>query len=84
MEQCGVKIVLKNNDPVCVLVQPKRYEKMVGALKDYALFFEKEKRRGQPHGCPRRFDRRALFRLTKYFGEAFDVNALSYKRLIQP
>jgi PHD/YefM family antitoxin component YafN of YafNO toxin-antitoxin module len=40
----GVKIVLKNNSPACVLVNPSRYEAMVEALEDYALFFEAEKR----------------------------------------
>lgn len=40
----GVKVVLKNNDPVCVLVQPERYESMVDALEDYALYFEAERR----------------------------------------
>lgn len=40
----GFKIVLKNNVPTCVLVQPDRYEAMVEALEDYALYFEAEKR----------------------------------------
>lgn len=49
MEQRGVKIVLKNNDPVCVLIQPKRYEDMVEALEDYALFFDAERRIHNPN-----------------------------------
>ena len=40
----GFKIVLKNNVPACVLVQPDRYEAMIEALEDYALYFEAEKR----------------------------------------
>ncbi len=36
----GVKVVLKNNDPVCVLVEPQRYDDMIEALEDYALYFE--------------------------------------------
>jgi len=40
----GFKVVLKNNIPACVLVQPDRYEAMVEALEDYALYFEAEKR----------------------------------------
>jgi antitoxin StbD len=40
----GVKVVLKNNVPACVLVTPERYEEMVEMLEDYALFFEAEKR----------------------------------------
>ena len=42
--ETGVKVVLKNNAPACVLVNPERYETMVDALEDYALFFEAEKR----------------------------------------
>ena len=40
----GVKVVLKTNTPVCVLMQPARYEEMVDALEDYALFFEAQQR----------------------------------------
>lgn len=40
----GVKVVLKNNVPVCVLIRPEQYEEMVEALEDYALFFEAEHR----------------------------------------
>ena len=36
----GVKVVLKNNAPVCVLVEPERYERMLDTLEDYALFLE--------------------------------------------
>jgi len=44
VSEYGCKIVLKNNTPACVLLQPERYEAMVQALEDYALFFEAEKR----------------------------------------
>jgi antitoxin StbD len=44
VSEIGVKIVLKNNVPACVLVNPERYEEMVEMLEDYALFFEAEKR----------------------------------------
>ncbi|MBI9048658.1 MAG: hypothetical protein JEZ00_04525 [Anaerolineaceae bacterium] len=40
----GSKIVLKNNVPACVLVDPVRYEEMVDMLEEYALFFEAEER----------------------------------------
>lgn len=40
----GVKVVLKNNAPVCVLVEPERYEQMLDALEDYALYFEAQRR----------------------------------------
>lgn len=40
----GVKLVIKNNTPSCVLMNPERYESMVEALEDYALYFEAEER----------------------------------------
>ena len=42
--ESGCKVVLKNNLPACVLVQPEQYEAMVEALEDYALYFEAKKR----------------------------------------
>lgn len=45
---CGTKIVLKNNVPSCVLVEPTRYETMVEALEDYALYFEAVARMKEP------------------------------------
>lgn len=44
VNEYGVKIVLKNNAPACVLVDPQKYESMVETLEDYALYFEAEKR----------------------------------------
>ncbi|WP_312811228.1 type II toxin-antitoxin system Phd/YefM family antitoxin [Sedimentibacter sp.] len=44
VSEYGTKVVLKNNVPTCVLVDPERYEEMVEALEDYALYFEAEKR----------------------------------------
>ncbi len=40
----GDKIVLKNNTPICVLLNPPYYEAIIDALEDYALFFEAENR----------------------------------------
>lgn len=40
----GMKLVIKNNAPSCVLVNPEKYESMIEALEDYALYFEAEKR----------------------------------------
>lgn len=40
----GVKIVIKNNSPSCILINPEEYESMVEALEDYALYFEAEER----------------------------------------
>lgn len=42
--ESGFKIVLKNNTPACVLLQPEKYEAMIEALEDYALYFEAERR----------------------------------------
>lgn len=40
----GEKVVLKNNIPICVLMNPSHYAEIMDALEDYALFFEAEKR----------------------------------------
>ena len=44
VSETGVKIVLKNNVPVGVIISPEAYEAMVEALNDHALLFEAEKR----------------------------------------
>lgn len=43
VKENGVKIVLKNNVPACVLVEPEHNEEMVEMLEEYILFFEAEK-----------------------------------------
>jgi antitoxin StbD len=40
----GMKIVLKNNEPECVLLDPKKYDEMVARLEDYELYLEAERR----------------------------------------
>jgi PHD/YefM family antitoxin component YafN of YafNO toxin-antitoxin module len=40
----GIKVVIKNNSPSCVLINPEKYEAMIEALEDYALYFEAEER----------------------------------------
>jgi len=40
----GEKIVLKNNMPICVLMNPLHYAEIMDALENYALYFEAEKR----------------------------------------
>ncbi len=40
----GTKIVLKNNLPISVLMSTSRYDELLDALEDYALYFEAEKR----------------------------------------
>ena len=44
VSKTGIKVVLKNNVPVGVLIEPKRYDEMVEMLEDFALFFEAERR----------------------------------------
>ncbi len=42
----GEKIVIKNNVPVCILMNPARYEAIMEALEDCALYFEALQREG--------------------------------------
>lgn len=44
VSETGVKIVLKNNVPVGVLVEPGQYDKMVEMLEEYSLLIEAEHR----------------------------------------
>lgn len=44
VSESGVKVVLKNNAPACVLVDPAQYDEMIEALEDYALYFEAQGR----------------------------------------
>jgi len=44
VKKTGIKIVLKNDIPACVLITPEKYDDMVRQLEDYELFFEAEKR----------------------------------------
>lgn len=47
VRKSGIKVVLKNDVPACVLLTPERYDEMVRQLEDYELFFEAEKRMKQ-------------------------------------
>lgn len=38
--EAGVKIVVKNNKPTCVLVAPDEYQKMLDEMEDYLLLKE--------------------------------------------
>jgi PHD/YefM family antitoxin component YafN of YafNO toxin-antitoxin module len=44
VSKTGVKVVLKNDVPTCVLVTPERYDEMLETIEDFVLFFEAEKR----------------------------------------
>lgn len=40
----GVKIVMKNNAPVCVLLSPEQYDFLIEMASDYTLYLEAENR----------------------------------------
>ncbi len=40
----GVKIVVKNNSPECVLISPTDYQNIIEKLKDYSLFVDAQNR----------------------------------------
>lgn len=42
--QSGMKLVLKNNAPACVLLAPERYSELLELIEDYALAAEAERR----------------------------------------
>jgi PHD/YefM family antitoxin component YafN of YafNO toxin-antitoxin module len=44
LHKTGVKVVLKNNERVGVLVEPQQYDEMIELLEEYALFLEAEHR----------------------------------------
>lgn len=40
----GVKIVVKNNTPTCVLINPEKYKELMEIVENYQLFVEAEQR----------------------------------------
>ncbi len=44
VNKSGVKVVLKNNVPVGVIVQPERYDELMEMLEDLLLYVEADKR----------------------------------------
>lgn len=40
----GTKIVVKNNKPACVLIDPQKYTELMEMVEDFHLFVEVEKR----------------------------------------
>lgn len=44
VESSGTKIVVKNNQPACVLLSPAQYESLMEMLPDSLLYTEAEKR----------------------------------------
>lgn len=44
VENSGMKIVVKNNKPACVLLSPEQYENLMEMLSDAVIYAEAEKR----------------------------------------
>jgi PHD/YefM family antitoxin component YafN of YafNO toxin-antitoxin module len=44
VRETGFKIVLKNNTPACVLLNPEVYEQMLETIEEYRLLLEAERR----------------------------------------
>lgn len=44
VNESGIKIVIKNNKPTCILITPEKYEEMMETIENYYLFIEAEKR----------------------------------------
>lgn len=44
VKESGSKIVVKNNEPVCVLVEPELYDQMRETVAEYRLLLETERR----------------------------------------
>lgn len=47
VESSGMKIVVKNNKPACVLLSPEQYENLMEMLSDAVMYAEAEKRMAQ-------------------------------------
>ena len=47
VKETGIKIVLKNNSPTCVLLTPEVYEELLETLENYRLVIEAGKRMGK-------------------------------------
>lgn len=52
----GCKIVLKNNEPACVLLTPERYQEMVDMIEDQFLIALAEEREKRDDGKEYSFD----------------------------
>ena len=50
VENSGMKIVMKNNKPACVLLSPEQYETLMEMLSDSILYAEAEKRMAKNDG----------------------------------
>lgn len=44
VNETGLKIVVKNNKPTCVLITPEVYQDMIEQIEDFKLYIEAERR----------------------------------------
>ena len=44
VSRTGIKIAVKNNQPACVLLSPKKFENMLEEIEDLELMLEAERR----------------------------------------
>lgn len=44
VDECGMKVVVKNNKPACVLLSPEKYEELMELLEDQELLALAEER----------------------------------------
>lgn len=44
VRETGFKVVLKNNTPACILLNPELYERMIETIEEYRLLLEAERR----------------------------------------
>ncbi len=44
VEASGIKVVMKNNNPVCILMSPGKYESLMEMLSDYIMQEEADSR----------------------------------------
>jgi len=47
MKKSGMKIVVKNNKPECVLLTPEKYEELIEKVENYDLLMEAAERYGK-------------------------------------
>lgn len=47
IKRTGVKVVMKNNMPIAVLIDPDQYREIVEMMEDFALFLEADNRMKQ-------------------------------------
>ena len=56
VRETGCKVVVKNNNPTCVLITPEWYNKMVDMIEDQYLLALAEERESKKPGATHSFD----------------------------